>query len=96
VYNLTWYVAWAPTPSNVRLGEVYISPHLQLVVGEQTVVVGGTPDSPASQQCVNGATTVCLQWLVLTLTVTTSRYAHGLTGAPTVSQQYANGAPLSK
>jgi hypothetical protein len=89
VYNLTWYVAWAPAPSNVWLGEVYISPHLQLVVGEQTVVVGGTPDNLASQQCVNGAPTVCLQRQVLTA----SRYAHGLTGAPTVSQQYANGAP---
>jgi hypothetical protein len=36
---------------------------------------------------------MCLQGLDLTLTVTASRYAHGLIDAPNVRQQCANGAP---
>ena len=31
----TWYVAWAPTPSNGRLGEVYIGPNSKIAVGEK-------------------------------------------------------------
>jgi hypothetical protein len=32
---MPWYVAWAPTPSNGRLGEVYISPNSKIAVGEK-------------------------------------------------------------
>jgi hypothetical protein len=32
---MPWYVAWAPTPSNGRLGEVYIGPNSILAVGEK-------------------------------------------------------------
>jgi hypothetical protein len=32
---MTWYVAWAPTHSNGRLGEVYIGPNSKIVVGEK-------------------------------------------------------------
>ena len=42
---MPWYVAWAPTPSNARLGEVYIGPNSIIVVGEKLLLCG-TPDSP--------------------------------------------------
>jgi hypothetical protein len=32
---MPWYVAWAPTPSNGRLGGVYIGPNTKLAVGEK-------------------------------------------------------------
>jgi hypothetical protein len=32
---MPWYVAWAPTPSNSQLGEVYIGPNFKIVVGEK-------------------------------------------------------------
>jgi hypothetical protein len=32
---MPWYVAWAPTPSNRRLGEVYIDPNSKIAVGEK-------------------------------------------------------------
>jgi hypothetical protein len=32
---MPWYVAWAPTPSNGRLGEVYIGPNSKIAVGEK-------------------------------------------------------------
>jgi hypothetical protein len=32
---MPWYVAWAPTPSNGRLGEVYIGPNSKTAVGEK-------------------------------------------------------------
>ena len=32
---MPWYVAWAPTPSNGWLGEVYIGPNSKIVVGEK-------------------------------------------------------------
>jgi hypothetical protein len=32
---MPWYVSWAPTPSNGRLGEVYIGPNSILAVGEK-------------------------------------------------------------
>jgi hypothetical protein len=40
------YVAWAPTPSNARLGEVYIDPNSKLGVGEKLLLLYGTLDSP--------------------------------------------------
>jgi hypothetical protein len=35
VHYMPWYVAWAPTPSNGQLGEVYIGPNSKIVVGEK-------------------------------------------------------------
>jgi hypothetical protein len=32
---MPWYVAWAPTLSNDRLGEVYICPNSKIAVGEK-------------------------------------------------------------
>jgi hypothetical protein len=32
---MPWYVAWAPAPSNGRLGEVYIGPNSKIAVGEK-------------------------------------------------------------
>jgi hypothetical protein len=32
---MPWYVAWAPIPSNGRLGEVYIGPNSKIAVGEK-------------------------------------------------------------
>ena len=32
---MPWYVAWAPTPPNGRLGEVYIGPNSNIAVGKQ-------------------------------------------------------------
>jgi hypothetical protein len=32
---MPWYVAWAPTPLNGRLGEVYIDPNSKIAVGEK-------------------------------------------------------------
>ncbi len=32
---MCWYVAWAPTPSNGQLGEVYIGPNSNIAVGKQ-------------------------------------------------------------
>jgi hypothetical protein len=32
---MPWYVAWVPTPSNGRLGEVYIGPSSKIAVGEK-------------------------------------------------------------
>jgi hypothetical protein len=32
---MPWYVAWAPTPSNGRLGDVFIGPNSILAVGEK-------------------------------------------------------------
>jgi hypothetical protein len=46
IINLPWYVAWAPTPSNDRLGEVYIGPNSKLSVREKLMLLYGTPDSP--------------------------------------------------
>ena len=50
---MPWYVAWAPTPPNGRLGEVYIGPNSNIVVGKQfcsfqrrTGLSGGAPDMP--------------------------------------------------
>jgi hypothetical protein len=54
---MPWYVAWAPTPSNGRLGEVYIGPN-STSRWRANRCYGGTPDSPISQLCANGAPTV--------------------------------------
>jgi hypothetical protein len=35
---MLWYVAWAPTPSNGRLGEVYIGPNSKIAVGKKLQV----------------------------------------------------------
>jgi hypothetical protein len=35
MHYMPWYVAWAPTPSNGRLGEVYIGPNSKIAVGEK-------------------------------------------------------------
>jgi hypothetical protein len=43
---MPWYVAWAPTPSNGRLGEVYIGPNSIIVVGGKAAALCGTPESP--------------------------------------------------
>jgi hypothetical protein len=49
---MPWYVAWAPTPSNGRLGEVYIGPNSKIAVGEKLQFSAahgqsdGAPDSP--------------------------------------------------
>jgi hypothetical protein len=32
---MPWYVAWAPTPSNGQLGEVYIGSNSKIAVGEK-------------------------------------------------------------
>jgi hypothetical protein len=39
------YVAWAPTPSNDWLGEVYIGSNSKLAVGEKLLLLFGKPDS---------------------------------------------------
>jgi hypothetical protein len=41
---MCWYVAWAPTLSNGRLGEVYIGPNYKLAIGEKLLLFCGTPD----------------------------------------------------
>jgi hypothetical protein len=35
---MPWYVAWAPTPSNGRLGVVYIGPNSKIAVGEKLLL----------------------------------------------------------
>jgi hypothetical protein len=35
MHYIPWYVAWAPTPSNGRLGDVYIGPNSKIAVGEK-------------------------------------------------------------
>jgi hypothetical protein len=35
MHYVSWYVAWAPTPSNSRLGEVYIGPNSKIAIGEK-------------------------------------------------------------
>jgi hypothetical protein len=42
---MCWYVAWAPTPIDSRLGEVYIDPNSKLAVGEKFLLLCGIPDS---------------------------------------------------
>jgi hypothetical protein len=42
---MCWYVIWAPTPSNDRLGEVYIGISSKLAVGEKLLLLSDTPDS---------------------------------------------------
>jgi hypothetical protein len=46
MHYVPWYVAWAPTPSNGRLGQVFIGPNSKLAVGEKLLLLCGTPDSP--------------------------------------------------
>jgi hypothetical protein len=50
---MTWYVSWAPTPSNGRLGDVFIGPNSIIVVGGKAApsathrtVRWWAPDSP--------------------------------------------------
>jgi hypothetical protein len=43
---MCWYIAWAPTPSNGWLGELYIGPNLKLAIGEKTTALYVTPYSP--------------------------------------------------
>jgi hypothetical protein len=43
---MCWYVAWAPTPSNSQLGDVYIGPISNIAIGEKVAPLYGTPDSP--------------------------------------------------
>jgi hypothetical protein len=49
---MSWYAAWAPTPSNGRLGQVFIGPNSKLAVGEKLQLsaahrtVRCAPDSP--------------------------------------------------
>jgi hypothetical protein len=101
---MSWYVAWAPTASNGRLGEVYIGPN-STSRWRVDCCWGGTPNSPASKQCANcaptvanGASTVrqrCTKY-VFTMassdTMNTSRYAHGLTGADSPVPPLRHGA----
>jgi hypothetical protein len=49
---MPWSVAWAPTPSNGWLGEVYIGPN-STSRSKADCCKGGTPDNPVSQQCAN-------------------------------------------
>jgi hypothetical protein len=53
VNYVPWYVSWAPTPLNGRLGEVYIGPNSNIAVEKQfcsflrrTGMSGGAPDMP--------------------------------------------------
>ena len=43
---MPWYVAWALTPSNGRLGDVFIGPNSIITVGGKAAVLYGTPDHP--------------------------------------------------
>jgi hypothetical protein len=50
---MCWQVAWTPTPTNDRLGEIYIDPNLNIAVGKQfciflwrTRLSGGALDMP--------------------------------------------------
>jgi hypothetical protein len=38
VYIMCWYVAWAHTPSNGRLGEVYIGSNPNVAIGEKLLL----------------------------------------------------------
>jgi hypothetical protein len=42
---MPWYGDWALTPSNDRLGDVFIGPNSILAIGEKMLLCG-TPDSP--------------------------------------------------
>jgi hypothetical protein len=89
---MSWYVAWAPTHSRWLVGWSIYRPQPQLVIGEQIVV--GVAHRTV-QHCANSVSTMCLQRLVLTLTVTTSHCTHGLIGPPTMCQQCANGIHMT-
>ena len=60
---MPWYVAWAPTHSNGRLGEVYIGPNSNIAVGEKLLLLYGAPDSPVvhrTEHCsLSGASSRC-------------------------------------
>jgi hypothetical protein len=43
---MPWYVAWAPTPPNGRLGDVFIGPNTIIAIGGKVAALRGTPDNP--------------------------------------------------
>jgi hypothetical protein len=43
---MTWYVAWAPTPSNGWMGKVYIGPNSIIAIGGKATNLYDTLDSP--------------------------------------------------
>jgi hypothetical protein len=52
---MPWYVAWAPTPSNGQLGDVFIGPNSIIAVGGKAVALCGTPDIPVVGTGQSGA-----------------------------------------
>jgi hypothetical protein len=82
---MPWYIAWAHTPSNDRLGEVFIGPNSILDVGEKLLLSAAyrtipwwAPDSlvPLSGapsrwicQTIVGAVSVCTRQSELSSTV---------------------------
>jgi hypothetical protein len=53
---MPWYVAWAPTPSNDRLGEVYIGPNSKIAVREKLQF---SATHRTVQWCTGQRTVVC-------------------------------------
>jgi hypothetical protein len=50
-----WYVAWAPTPSNGQLGEVYLGSNTIITIGGKATALCGTPDGPVVGTGQSGA-----------------------------------------
>jgi hypothetical protein len=61
---MPWYVAWAPTPSNGWLGEVYIGPNSKIVVGEKLQL---STAHRTVRWCTGQRTVACLVRLVIAL-----------------------------
>jgi hypothetical protein len=61
---MPWYVAWAPTPSNGRLGEEYIGPNSKIAIGEKLQFSAA---HRTVRWCTGQRTVACLVRLVVAL-----------------------------
>jgi hypothetical protein len=73
---MLWYVARAPTPSNGRLGEVYIGPNSKIAVGEKLQFSAA---HRTVQWCTGHRTVACPVRLVVALS---EQVTVGATGFP--------------
>jgi hypothetical protein len=91
---MPWNVAWAPTPSNGGLGEVYIGPN-STSHWKAYCCKGGTPNSPVSQRCANCVPPVsqlCANGVQPT-TSSDNRTVRCANSVPTMSQLCGTGEP---
>jgi hypothetical protein len=84
MHYVSWYVAWAPTPSNGWLGEVYIGPNSNIAVGEKLLFSAAHRTVRCSHRtvrwCTGQRTVACPVRLAIALSEGSEQVTVGVAG----------------